>query len=64
MIKSIKTKLKFMALATLVVTLLGCIVMAFTGLGFVTPPKTASADAVQNDGAAEQSSEDLVAAWN
>ena len=60
MANSLKNKFKYSALAALIVTLLSCTVMAFTGFGFGAPAETANADT----GISAQSNAELAAAWN
>ncbi len=60
MANSLKNKFKYSALAALIVTLLSCTVMAFTGFGFGAPAETANADT----GISAQSNTELAAAWN
>lgn len=57
MANSLKNKFKWTALAALIVTLLSCTVIAFTGLGGA---RTANAET----GVSAQSNETLAAAWN
>ena len=57
MANSLKNKFKYSALAALIVTLLSCTVMAFTGFGFGAPAETANADT----GISAQSNAELAA---